>query len=36
MLQCYNAEMNAEPELVEGELAPKMKNKLVLISAICG
>ncbi len=34
MLQCYNAEMNAEPELVEGELATKKKNKLVLISAI--
>ncbi len=36
MRQCDNAEMNVEAELVEAELAMKKKNKLVLISAICG
>ncbi len=36
MIQLFNAEMNVEAEPVEAELAPKMKNKLVLISVICG
>jgi len=35
MLKCDNElKVIAEPEFIEGELATKKKNKLVLISAI--